>query len=45
MLYGHGTKIPRKTRRNPAEIPPEVKFLAIAREFRGNGNLNPEAKG
>ena len=32
---------PAETRRNPAEILREVKILAIAREFRGNGNLNP----
>jgi hypothetical protein len=25
-------------------MPREVKFLAIAREFRGNGNLNPETE-
>ena len=36
----------RKTRGNPrkyrgkAEIPREVNFLTIAREFRGNGNRN-----
>jgi hypothetical protein len=40
MLYDYGTEIPRK----PAEIPREVKFLAIAWEFRGNGNLNPAAE-
>jgi|AntRauTorckE5430_2_1112549.scaffolds.fasta_scaffold157249_1 hypothetical protein len=37
----------RKSRGNPrngkAEIPREVKFLATAREFRGNGNVNPVA--
>ena len=32
----------RNYRGNPAEIPREVKFLAISREFRGNGNLNPD---
>jgi hypothetical protein len=31
----------RETRGNTAEIPREVIFLAIAREFRGNGNRNP----
>jgi len=31
----------RKSRGNRAEIPREVKILTIAREFRGNGNLNP----
>jgi hypothetical protein len=35
--YDYGTETPRKT----AETPREVKFLAIAREFRGNWNLNP----
>jgi hypothetical protein len=39
-LY-HSPVVPRKTRGNPAEISREVKFLAIAREFCGNGNLNP----
>ena len=39
-----GTEIPRETRGNTAEIPREVKFLAIAREFHGNGNLNPARK-
>jgi hypothetical protein len=33
-----------ETRGNTAEIPREVKFLAIAREFRGNGDLNPAEK-
>ena len=33
-LNDHGTENP------PAEIPREVIFLAIAREFRGNGNGN-----
>ena len=33
-LYDHGTEIPQKTRGNTAEIPREVIFLAIAREFR-----------
>ena len=31
----------RKSRGKPAEMPREVNFLAIAREFRGNGNRNP----
>ena len=31
----------QKSRGNSAEIPREVNFLAIARGFRGNGNLNP----
>ena len=36
----------RKSRGIPAKIPREVKFLATAREFRGNGdlNLNPNCK-
>jgi len=34
-------EMPRKTRGNPAEIPRQVEFFAIARKFRGNGNLNP----
>ena len=32
----------QKTSGNPAEIPGEVIFLAIALEFRGNGNRNPD---
>ena len=39
--YDYGTEIPRKTRGNTAEIPREVKYLAIARNFRGSGNLSP----
>ena len=31
----------QKSRGNPAEMPREVKNLAIARTFRGNGDLNP----
>jgi hypothetical protein len=31
----------RKYRGKPAKFPREVKFLGIARGFRGNGNLNP----
>jgi hypothetical protein len=29
---------PRKIHGNTADMPREVKFLAVAREFRGNGN-------
>jgi len=34
----------RKSRGKPAEIPREVKILANAQEFRGNGNCSPGKK-
>jgi hypothetical protein len=40
MNTAHGTETSQKSRGNTAEIPREVKILAIAWEFRGNGNRN-----
>lgn len=37
-LYDCGAENPK-----PAEIPREVKLLALARDFRGNGNRNTDA--
>jgi hypothetical protein len=42
-LYDYGMENPRKYRGNTAQIPREVNFLALAREFRGSRNsLRPQ---
>ena len=40
LRHGHGNTA--ENRGNPAEMPREVNFLAIARGFCVNGNLNPD---